>query len=166
MPRSERPNMAAYGVPVDDPEGLLPWEWAEERLLPNRNYWVVTVDPAGRPHSMPVWGLWVAETERFWFSCAADSLKARNLTANPHIVVTTEDTVEVVSIEGQATAVPPSRPIADAIGQKYDSTDVNAETLAAFMMQQGMYEVTPVKGFGLIERPEEFGPRATRWIFD
>lgn len=157
--------MASYGVPVDDPNGLLSWQWAEQRLVPNRNYWVVTVDPAGRPHSMPVWGVWLTDTERFWFSCAPDSLKARNLAKNPNVVVTIEDTVEVVSIEGTAATHAPDPGVAAAIGEKYGSADIDAEALAGFMMEQGMYEVTPTKAFGLIERPEEFGPCATRWRF-
>ena len=40
--RVERPNMPDYGVP-DEPEGLLAWDWAVERLVPNHNYWVTTV---------------------------------------------------------------------------------------------------------------------------
>ena len=48
--------MPGYGVP-DDVGGLLPWSWAEERLVSNRNYWVVTVDADHHPHAMPVWGL-------------------------------------------------------------------------------------------------------------
>ena len=156
--------MSAYGVPEDDPVGLLPWSWAEERLLANRNYWISTVDPAQRPHAMPVWGLWLAETERFWFSCSPQSLRARNLATNPHIVVTTDDTVEVVSIEATAAKGDPDQAIAEAIGAKYGEGD-DAAQLTGFMMQQPMYEVTPIKAFGMIETPEDFGPRATRWVW-
>ncbi len=54
-PRAERPHMPDYGV--DTPSWVpLPWSWAAERLLANRNYWVVTVSAAGRPHVLPVWG--------------------------------------------------------------------------------------------------------------
>jgi hypothetical protein len=54
-PRASRPYMPGYGV--QGPEGgsgLLPWAWAEERLGRARNYWVTTLWPDGRPHSMPV----------------------------------------------------------------------------------------------------------------
>lgn len=93
--------MAGYGVP-DGVEGALPWSWAEERLLGSRSYWVTMVSPAGRPHSLPVWGVWLPDRERFWFSCAATARKARNLRAVPSIVVAPGDTVEVVSLEGRA----------------------------------------------------------------
>ena len=36
--------MSAYGVP-ESAEGMLPWSWAEERLVPAHNYWVVTAGP-------------------------------------------------------------------------------------------------------------------------
>ncbi|MCX7894106.1 MAG: putative Ig domain-containing protein, partial [Burkholderiales bacterium] len=42
--------------------------------------------------------------DTFWFSCAPSALKARNLRANPHVVVTTHDTVEFVSQDGVAAA--------------------------------------------------------------
>ena len=157
--------MEAYGVPKDDPVGLLPWAWAEERLLANRNYWVATVDPQQRPHVMPVWGVWQVESESFWFGCSPESLRVRNMVTNPHVVVTTDDTVEVVSIEGTATKHEPRPSIAEAFGVKYDDENTSAEDLTGFLMQQAMYEITPVKAFGLIETPEDFGPRATRWVW-
>ena len=40
--------MAAYGTGWPDWKAL-PWEWASERLTPNKNYWVVTVSPDGAP---------------------------------------------------------------------------------------------------------------------
>ena len=157
--------MSSYGVPVDDPDGLLPWQWADERLVANRNYWVVTVDADGRPHSMPVWGLWKSDDERFWFSCAPDAFKARNMKGNPHVVVTTSDTVEVVSVEGTAELKPAQLEVALAIGEKYEPHEQSADQLTDFMMQQPMYEVTPHKAFGLIERADEFGKCATRWVW-
>ena len=42
-PIGERPGMAAYGTGSPDWKAL-PWDWAAERLIPNKNYWVVTVD--------------------------------------------------------------------------------------------------------------------------
>lgn len=142
--------MASYGVP-DATAGSLPWQWAEARLVASRNYWLATVDPAGGPHAMPVWGIWESSEQRFWFSCAADSLKARNIAANPRVVVAADDTVEVVSVEGDAE---PStrRDIADGYGRKYESDPANAAELSEFMLQHAMYVVVPTKAFGIIER--------------
>ncbi len=156
--------MSSYGVP-EDLEGVLPWAWAEERLVRCRNYWVVTVDRAGQPHAMPVWGLWRPADDTFWFSCAPDSLKARNLAANPRVVVATDDTVEVVSVEGVASPQPGRRDIGLELAGKYwpDAADHVAQ--AEFFAGNAMFAVTPVKAFGVIETPEDFARRATRWVW-
>ena len=46
--------MSDYGVPADSTDAL-PWMWAQQRLVDNKNYWVVTVSASGRPHALPVW---------------------------------------------------------------------------------------------------------------
>lgn len=157
--------MEAYGVPADDPDGLLPWSWAQERLVAARNYWLTTVDPGGRPHSMPVWGIWDADSERFWFSCDPGSFKARNLADNPWVVVAPEDTVDVVSLEGTASLYGPNEAIAVQVGTKYESDPDKQAELTGFFTETPMYEVVPVKAFGVIERPDDFGRRATRWMW-
>jgi nitroimidazol reductase NimA-like FMN-containing flavoprotein (pyridoxamine 5'-phosphate oxidase superfamily) len=96
--------MPGYGIlPAEEGSGLLPWSWAEERLRSSRNYWVVSVWPDGRPHSMPVWGVWHEGT--FWFSSSLGSRKARNLTANGRCVITTEDADSPVVVEGTAELI-------------------------------------------------------------
>jgi Pyridoxamine 5'-phosphate oxidase len=56
-----------YGAPAP-PGDLLPWSWAEQRLVAARHYWIATTRPDGRPHSRPVWGAWLPDG--FWFSTA------------------------------------------------------------------------------------------------
>ncbi|UDY36287.1 pyridoxamine 5'-phosphate oxidase family protein [Dermatobacter hominis] len=165
MPDVQRPAMSDYGVPVDL-AGALPFEWARERLAANRNYWVVTVDPAGRPHSTPVWGLWHTD-DTFWFSCAASALKARNLRANPHAVVTTHDTVEFVSVEGVAAELAPPPDVARAWAEKYDESGDPAKVAESieFFVGHAAFRVSPRKALGMIEREEEFAEKATRWVW-
>lgn len=155
--------MASYGVSPDE-EGLLPWDWAAERLTASRNYWLTTVDGSGRPHSMPVWGVW-APNDRFWFASAPDSLKMRNIASNPNVVVAADDTVEVVSVEGIARSIESRRDIAEQFGIKYGEDDTETARLADFFFGSHMCEVTPVRAFGLIEREEDFARSATRWVF-
>lgn len=158
--------MAAYDVPTEL-DGVLPWEWAESRLVAARNYWVTTVSGAGRPHSLPVWGVWLPARQRFWFSCAVDSRKRRNLAANPAIVIAPEDTVEVVSVEGIATPVDVAAS-ADAIAAylaKYWDDPAEHEGMEEFLEANAMFEVRPERAFGIIERPEDFSARATRWVW-
>ncbi len=154
--------MADYGVP-DELHGTLDWTWAEERLAEARNYWVVTVDPRGRPHAMPVWGVW--HDDRFWFSAAPTALKVRNIAENPHVVVMSEDTVNVVSIEGMAGRVHGRRDVAEAWAARYEPDPVRQAEMADFMMGGAVFEVTPVKAFGMIESEELFSSSATRWVW-
>lgn len=156
--------MSSYGVP-EELEGALPWSWAEQRLVGSRNYWLTTVDPNGRPHSMPLWGVWDPDSTSFWFAIARDSLKARNISRNPHVVLTADDTVEVVSVEGTAEAVDADRDVASLWGHKYGEGDDSVEELIEFFSSEAMYRVSPTKAFGLIESEEEFSRSATRWVF-
>ena len=163
MPRIERPDMSSYGVP-DDLKGALDWTWAEEQLAASRNFWVVTVDARGRPHAMPVWGVWF--DDRFWFSATADAFKARNIATNPNVVVTGEDTVNVVSIEGVAARVNGRRDVAERWAARYETDPERREELATgFLTGGAVFEVTPVRAFGLIESEERFSSSATRWVW-
>ena len=91
--------MPGYGIAgPEHGSGLLHWSWAAERLTAARNYWVVSVWPDGRPHTMPVWGMWDDST--LWFTTAAGSRKARNLRSDPRCCVSTEDASDPVIIEG------------------------------------------------------------------
>ncbi len=162
--------MSDYGVP-DDLDGVLDWSWAVERLDACRNFWVSTVSADGRPHLMPVWGIWLPERDQFMFSCAPGARKARNLRGNPRISVAVDDSVEVVVIEGVATEVRTTE-IVDLVRRwaaKYGTDDeddgASEEQLAEFLADTAAFLVDPERAFGLIERPEDFGPRATRWVW-
>jgi hypothetical protein len=157
--------MPDYGVDTPSWEPL-PWSWAAERLVANRNFWVVTVSADGRPHALPVWGVWDESAGRFAFSCSPRARKARNLAANRHAVVMTEDTVECLSIEGQADSVSDEQRQAQWIERylaKYRpiAPDLSAE----FLRQHLMLEFVPERAFAIIEREDEFATRATRWVF-
>jgi hypothetical protein len=104
--------MSAYGVPDDD-QGLLPWSWAEERLAGAHNYWVST----SGPHASPVWALW--EDGALVFSCSPRSRKARELAADPRIVVHLESGDEVVIVEGEVERVTADEALIDAYERKY-----------------------------------------------
>ncbi|ASU85098.1 pyridoxamine 5'-phosphate oxidase [Nocardiopsis gilva YIM 90087] len=103
-PRAARPFMPGYGVQGPDAGGgLLPWSWAEERLRESHDYWVSSVWPDGRPHTMPVWGVW--DAQELWFRSARRSRKVRNLRLDPRISVATCDARRPVVVEGRAAFV-------------------------------------------------------------
>ena len=102
MPSATRPYMPGYQI-AKGAKGQKSWVWAQRRFTASHNYWVTTVHPGGRPNSTAVWGLWL--DGKFWFSCAANSRKAKNIAKNPHVSITTERADEAVIIEGTAKAV-------------------------------------------------------------
>ena len=165
-PFVDRPRMQSYGVPAD-PDGLLPWSWARDRLERSRNFGLCTVTPQGHPHSLPVWAVWLDDRSEFFFSCATDSRKAINLASNPHVVLSNDDLVEVISVEGIARPVtgPETQGPIAAYVAKYAplAEGTTPEELAGFVRCNSMFLVRAERAFGIIERPEEFSQRATRW---
>ncbi len=156
--------MADYGVAADTWQPL-DWAWAAERLIRPRNYWLTTASGAGVPAALPVWGAWDDDRLRFAFGCSPQSRKARHIAANPNVVVTTEDTIEAVSVHGLATLLGPAAVDAwlDQFVAKYGH-EVGPE-YADFMRSHPMFEVAPTTAYGVIERVPEFNTRATRWRF-
>jgi Pyridoxamine 5'-phosphate oxidase len=104
--------MSAYGVP-DDEVGLLPWSWAEERLVSAHNYWIAT----SGPHASPVWALW--RDGAVVFSCSPRSRKARELARDPRVVVHLESGDEVVIVEGEVQRVVADAVLIDEYERKY-----------------------------------------------
>src|SRR5690349_5407413 len=115
--RSGRPDMpAGYGIKAGD-AGTLDWSWVVEQCTISRNYWICTTRPDGRPHAMPVWGLWLDDA--VVFSTDPESLKARNFSARPEVVVHLESGDEMVVIEGRVQAL--DRSLVEAFVDAYDA---------------------------------------------
>jgi PPOX class probable F420-dependent enzyme len=152
---------AGYGI-EPTARGLLPWRWAEEQLAASRNYWVSTVRPDGRPHSMPVWGVWVDGA--LYFSSDAAARKAVNLKANPAVVVTTESGDEAVILEGEAHPAGDDpaalRRMDDAYAAKYGGLRPAAEPMPGSVI----FVLRPRRAFGW--RESEYSQSATRWRFE
>ena len=62
---------------------------SDPRLLTERNIWLATTRPSGRPHLIPIWFVWV--DERFYICTGGNSVKARNLNATLQATVALED---------------------------------------------------------------------------
>ncbi|MFX0539671.1 pyridoxamine 5'-phosphate oxidase family protein [Ornithinimicrobium sp. Y1847] len=101
-PQPERPTLPeGYGLP-ETTDGLLDWSQVEPRLIASREYWLASVRPDGRPHSVPRWGVWVGG--RFWYDGAPTTRHARNVELNPAVTLTLESGTEVVIVEGDSRA--------------------------------------------------------------
>jgi len=148
--------MPGYGLlPADRGEGLFPWSWAEERLARSRSYWVSTVRPDGRPHAMPVWGVWLDGA--LYFSTGAQTVKARNLERNAACVFTCELPHEAVVVEGTASLVTDRVPEVETIyEEKYGM---------GYPPGSHLYRVQPTKAFALVDEESRFVGTATRWTW-
>jgi len=155
--------MPGYGILApDEGTGLLPWSWAEERLTRSHDYWVATVCPDGRPHVMPVWGVW--DGESLWFSSSLGSRKTRDLERDPRCAIATDNAFEPVVLEGVAERVTDLAAIAvflDATNTKY-WTDYTIDFLDP--EANASFRVRPQRVFGLTE--EDFPGSPTRWSFE
>lgn len=154
--------MPGYGLPKGK-KGLLPWKWAEDRLNKSHNYWVTTVRPDGRPHSMVVWGLWMEGG--FYFSTGRKSRKAKNLGANGHCVIATEKANEAVIVEGmaeEAMDIAARRDFLKIYERKYQF-DMSAFAEDILNLTEPIFLVRPSVIFGLDEKKSLNS--ATRWAF-
>lgn len=159
-PKSSRPHMPGYGIlEADKGKGLLPWSWATERLGRAHTYWLATMRMDGRPHVMPVWGVWLDDA--FCFSTGNRSRKARNLAANSSCVVACELDQDQIMVEGIADVIVGtelSSRFAKAYGPKYE-WDMEG-------FDEPVYAVRPTVVFGFTTAAGEFTGTATRWTFD
>ena len=118
MPVADRPDIP-YGLRgPKEGMGLLPWSRVSERMRGSYIYWISTTRRDGRPHSIPVWGIWLDET--LYFSNGA--LTARNLARDPRVSVNLENGEDAVIIEGVveiASGKPLIKRINSAYNEKY-----------------------------------------------
>jgi pyridoxine/pyridoxamine 5'-phosphate oxidase len=158
MTAVDRPNMnAGYGI-ATGADGTVSWDWAAERLTASRNYWIGTTRADGRPHAMPVWGLWLDEA--IYFSTDPDSWKARNIAARPDAVIHLESGEEMVVAEGRIDRVA--------------GAELAGSFVAAYQAKYGHEVDTANPSFGfyrmrpsrvLAWREQDFPTSATRFTF-
>ena len=63
------------------------WEAIEKLLVEAQLYWIITVRTDGRPHAVPLVGVWYDGA--FSFCTGSEEQKQRNLDANPQVAVST-----------------------------------------------------------------------------
>jgi general stress protein 26 len=91
----------------DDDAVAVPWEEARGVLETAELSWITTVWADGRPHVTPLVAVWLDDA--LHFTTGGAEQKARNLAANPHVVLTTGcnqwDRGLDVMVEGDAARV-------------------------------------------------------------
>jgi nitroimidazol reductase NimA-like FMN-containing flavoprotein (pyridoxamine 5'-phosphate oxidase superfamily) len=160
--KRSRPATPGYFRPEQEGSGLLDWDETARRFAAPRNYWVNTASKSGRPHAMPVWGVWLGD--RFAFSTSPESRKARNLLENPAVCVHLEDGNVVIVIEGRAVELRDRTELLaflDVYNPKYKWN------FAPDQVARGVFAVRPEQAFAWLGgEGEAFGGTATRWQFE
>lgn len=165
---AQQPDRISYsvGLPqvpplygMKSPHKFLPFSHAEERLSESRNYWICTVRPDGRPHSIPVWGFWLEGA--LHFATARSSRKASNLALNPAVSVHLESGDDVVILEGTVVEVD----LADKpMLKKFDAASRSKYKMPMMITPESvMYSVRPRVVLAWTEK--DFPNNATRWEF-
>jgi PPOX class probable F420-dependent enzyme len=128
-----------------------------ERLHDDRNVWLVTVRPDGRPHVAPVWFVYV--DDRIWIGTGAESVRVRNLRRNPVASACLEDGDAPVIADGSAFVHESERPAAvvAAFMAKY-GWDVTADT-DADVGRVVLLEFRPERWLLGLDLPVESEPR-------
>jgi pyridoxine/pyridoxamine 5'-phosphate oxidase len=162
-PALSRPYAPGYGLPATAPDPTkVSWKRAQDQLAAARNYWVATCGPDGRPHVMPVWGLWFEGS--LIFGTGRSSRKGRHLAARPDVVVHLESGDDAVIVEGVVEAVTDRTQLARfavAFAAKYGvSTDTSDDSDAS---ENVFYRLRERKAFTWTEA--DFLESAARWTF-
>jgi F420H(2)-dependent biliverdin reductase len=111
----------------------------DPRLQTARNIWLATTRSNGKPHLVPIWFVWV--DERFYICTASDSVKVRNLQANPRASVSLEDGDKPVIAECTARLV--EQPFPAAVVQAFQ--DKFQWDISTDRSYQALVELTPEK---------------------
>ena len=162
-PKASHPHWpdAVQDAPKDS-RGLKPWPWALERLEKSHNYWISTTRPDGRPHLMLVWGVWWRDA--FWFSTGPRTRKAKNIAADPHVVIATEKADEAVILEGTTEEIK-DRSVWKLLVERYNRK--YGGDVGPLLESSGgcVYRLKPQIAFGQDEHAENFTDAVTRWHF-
>ena len=157
-PPRDRPTFVeSYGIKPDG-KGLIAWDDVCMRLAKSRNYWVATSRPDGRPHSMPVWGVWLDGA--LIFGTDRNSRKARNLQRQPDAIVHLESGDDAVILECAAREITDASELAAinaAYKKKYKMKLTEAPGTPYIVAMK------PRLAFAWQER--DFPVSATRWKF-
>jgi nitroimidazol reductase NimA-like FMN-containing flavoprotein (pyridoxamine 5'-phosphate oxidase superfamily) len=102
------------------------WTWPDvaAELAASRSYWLATSRPDGAPHAVPVWGVVVAGDLHLYSE--RRTAKARNVAADPRVVVHLESAERVLIVRGTLVdlGAPAEAPeVVSALDAKYSAAE-------------------------------------------
>lgn len=158
-PPAERPKTPdrSYGVPRRGGE-MVDWPVVVERLTAARNYWVATVRSDGRPHTAPIWGVFVDDD--LFLETSPKTLKARNIARRPQVSVHVELGDDALIVEGEASDFRPDPDLGRAIAAAFAAKYAGYEPAPDAWDSGSLYLIVPHTVLAWYAMPT-----ATRWRF-
>ncbi len=156
-PRAEPLRLpTGYGTPT----ATLDWGPVRSRLAAAPTYWVVTCRADGRPHVVPVDGLWLDDV--WYYGGADDAVHVRTARAHPQVAVHLPDPQRCVVVEGRVRPARPdpalARRLAEESRAKYHEYGSGADA-TAFADALALH---PARVLAWTSYPAD----ATRFVFD
>ncbi len=108
------------------------------RLESERNLWLATLHPDGKPHLVPIWFVWLAD--KVYLCTSKTSVKARNISRNPDVVFALQDGDDPVVVHASAKILPePPEAVISEFIKKFNWDIRSDQTYNAVI------EITPVR---------------------
>jgi hypothetical protein len=149
---------------LEFPEGygkattLLKWETVRDDLSSAERYWIATTREDGRPHVIPVDGIWLDDL--WYYGGSAEAVHQRTVAANPNVVMHLEDAMKVVIVEGEVRSTNPSKPVAKRLAAASKTKYGYAPPAAEY--EKGVPTLFPKRVLAWTTFPKD----ATRFRFD
>jgi hypothetical protein len=136
----------------------LAWGDVVARLTGAIHYWLATVRPDGRPHVVPLDGVWL--DDGWFFGGSAETVKHRNLKADPRAVLHLESAESVVIVEGVCREMFPDDRLARRLSELSKSKYGYGPDPASYA-RNGIWCLRPERVLSW----ERFPRDATRFVF-
>jgi nitroimidazol reductase NimA-like FMN-containing flavoprotein (pyridoxamine 5'-phosphate oxidase superfamily) len=143
-----------YGTPKTP----LAWADVRARLEDATRYWLATVRPDGRPHVVPLDGIWHGNA--WYFGGSPQTVKHRNLTNDPRAVMHLEDAISAIVVEGACEELVPDESLATALSELSRAKYGYGPDPASYPAS-GSWRLRPATVLAWTRFPED----ATRFVF-
>jgi nitroimidazol reductase NimA-like FMN-containing flavoprotein (pyridoxamine 5'-phosphate oxidase superfamily) len=136
----------------------LAWGDVRARLAEALHYWLATVRPDGRPHVVPLDGIWLNDS--WYFGGSSEAVKHSNLKANPRAALHLEDAQRAVIVEGVCEEIFPDGPLADQLSALSTAKYGYGPDPASYT-ERGVWCLRPQRALSWERLPRD----ATRFVF-
>jgi hypothetical protein len=106
------PTAESLALPEEygKPGKTLDWAGVRADLERAERYWIATTRRDGRPHVVPVDGIWLDDL--WYYGGSGEAVHQRAVVVNPRVVMHLEDAMKAVIVEGEVRLTKPTEGVA------------------------------------------------------